>query len=699
MTAAGQERETHTKAVPSMMPDNVDDESVIIIGDVDDFNQSSDNLSIPSTDADKSIIVTYSKKAEVLPHARCDCTSNIFSPAENERSCPLNINSAFCEQCYCYVCDGLASQCKYWTTLGIFHCNAHNKSSFWKEARNLASNGTLAMFHLNAKLIDADIRDAGKLLETFLMTLKPLYYQYFIGTQEPGNACPCTCHACEASNLPVSSCQFCNLHHFTVKEHFYQPVFSAVQSFLNVLGSLGPSGQLVAMLGVAKEIMLHEEMPTTSSVMGSRWTNLLKPAVVHLMELIQSKARIIQVEHKLPPALLKGLKSFFSGLFFPSHCICFLKSMFIIGWDEPMLSSVMRGQNISGIFRIKGKRKLLHENFDVVMARKNKLVQEEKYQELIRYLKVVSTDNRNGLQKLRSEIPVYLCKMNKLFDALRWMASSPMCTSSLPPTVIKTMIVNASELIHDTAAPASREKASLFLSLALRIFFLNEDLKNDINSLVMLVKLLCTPPTPAGTKCAHIKALGCPPPELFEKSHAIVEDLTKVNGHIPNIPCDFSSLAGCVVIATNVIVQNFSLQLLRPENFWNLLLSYGPNMWAVEFLLSSVHLNWTFVGDLQNLAYHEGIVERLAVQHLEQMCALADLFRKVDHAEFNYLGIYFSSLIFFFMMRRNVSTEPEKKIVKNWMASTVIPTLVRLNTKESIELQKAVCLFFFNHPS
>ncbi|XP_061416197.1 uncharacterized protein LOC133347711 isoform X2 [Lethenteron reissneri] len=697
MSAAGQERETLNKAV-SMMPNNVGDESVIIISDVDDFNQSSNDLSTRS-DADDSIIVTFSKKAEVLPHARSDCTSNIFRPAENELSCPLSMNSAFCEQCYCYVCDGLASQCKYWTTLGIFHCNAHNKSSFWKKARNVASNGgILAMFNLNPELIDADIKNAGKLLETFLMILKPLYCQYFIGTREPGNACTCTCHDGEASNLPVSPCQFCNLHHLTVKEHFYQPVFSAVESFLNVLGSLGPSGQLLAMLGVAKEIMLHTEMPMTSSCVGSSWKNLLKPAVVHLMEMIQLKARMIQVEHKLPPALLKGLKIFFSGLFFPIHCLRFLNSMFIIGWDEPMISSVMRGQNISGIFYIKGKRQLLHEDFDVVVARKNKLVQEEKYQELIRYLKVVLTHNMNGLHKLQYEIPVYLCKINKMFDALRWMASSPKCTSNLPPTVIKTMIVNASELIHDTAAPASREKASLFLSLALRIIFLNEELKNDIHSLVMLVKLLCTPPTPAGTQCAHIQALGCPPPELFEMSHAI-EGLNEGNTHIPSIPNTFSSLAGCVIIATHVIVQNFSLQLLRPDNFWNLLLAYGPNMWAVEFLLSSIRhcLKWTFVDDMKNFAYREGIVERLAVQHRQQICALTDLFRKVDHAEFNHLGIYFSSLLFFFIMT-NASTEPEKENVKKWMVSTVIPTLVRLNTQESIELQKAVW-HFLNQPS
>jgi hypothetical protein len=59
-----------------------------------------------------------------FPHSRFNCVNFIFNDG------PIK----FCSQCYCYVCDTLASECKTWST----HCQANHQSADWRQQRKQA---------------------------------------------------------------------------------------------------------------------------------------------------------------------------------------------------------------------------------------------------------------------------------------------------------------------------------------------------------------------------------------------------------------------------------------------------------------------------------------------------------------------------------------------------------------------------------
>lgn len=86
---------------------------------------------------DEDLAITYSQTATVLPHARYDCTLAFWSVKQCGHSCkgfvfslwvftylcvlacssraeqdvsgPLQDNAKHCDQCFCYICDKLAS--------------------------------------------------------------------------------------------------------------------------------------------------------------------------------------------------------------------------------------------------------------------------------------------------------------------------------------------------------------------------------------------------------------------------------------------------------------------------------------------------------------------------------------------------------------------------------------------------------------
>ena len=49
-----------------------------------------------------------------MPHSRCDCTNHPFLKKVDDPS-----HKKFCDNCYCFVCDVPAKDCKEWEIAGI----------------------------------------------------------------------------------------------------------------------------------------------------------------------------------------------------------------------------------------------------------------------------------------------------------------------------------------------------------------------------------------------------------------------------------------------------------------------------------------------------------------------------------------------------------------------------------------------------
>eukprot|EP00960_Hanusia_phi_P071799 767634-Hanusia_phi.AAC.1 len=85
-----------------------------------------------------------------LPHARAHCVNRPFrSTKERVGKEEGGNNESFCPNCFCYVCDVKASDCKGWLKVG--HCHAHDKDPYWRALREF----TRAEMLSNSPLLQA----------------------------------------------------------------------------------------------------------------------------------------------------------------------------------------------------------------------------------------------------------------------------------------------------------------------------------------------------------------------------------------------------------------------------------------------------------------------------------------------------------------------------------------------------------------
>ncbi|XP_051993202.1 uncharacterized protein LOC127651425 isoform X6 [Xyrauchen texanus] len=396
------------------------DSSVLIV----ENEKNGTDTSMHIEELDEDLAITYSQTATVLPHARYDC-SLTFSRAEQDVSGPLHENAMHCGQCFCYICDRLASMCEYWTLPGICHCNAHKHSVYWKALRDKSLMGYLheLNFTFDPLDMDSDLRRAETSLQKFAGSLAIKYALFLTGFEKPlrPTNCRCSCHRTNngTSQSRTAGCKGCQKHHMKLLEYDYTAVSNHIEMFLHEAKKENPKACIVMLLGAIKLFITHTAPGNVHDAV------VVSNSVTLLLWRVMTKVWMLLVDFDFSTSFTKQLQSFFQRLPLPSNCTFSKSSLNVLRWDDPLLSAVLKGQNVTGEKHVKGQRlEVLFEFLNVIQARVCKLQKQKKYRELARYLKVVKSTNNPMLQRMRDLVPLYLCKVGDFSGAVHTMLSS-----------------------------------------------------------------------------------------------------------------------------------------------------------------------------------------------------------------------------------------------------------------------------------
>ncbi|XP_064887334.1 uncharacterized protein LOC102093801 isoform X1 [Columba livia] len=555
-------------------------------------------------DEECELMVTFCKQANVMPHARYDCTIHLFERTECDTCSPLGKNADICDQCYCYICDKLAAECQNWTTSSLCHCNAHNKSKFWKDQRDFALAGVLVMFNLELTDIDADLRHGGSLLIKFIQELSVEYNKYLVGEKIPPTQHECIC----LPKLPAGQCNICRSRNTEVV-YKYSGVFALVTRFLNQAEQESPKAAAVMYLGAAKEIALHKDPALSWQNLGH--TASLKVAVPCLLQRITTQLQRMLVLCDFPKNLYEKFVNFFQSISLPCHCFGFSNSLNVVPWDDMLLTTVLKGQNITGQRTQKGRKMRLWEAFPVIEARVKKLVDKENYKEVVRYLRAVKCNDTKGLVDLQDKIPFYLCKSGDLLAAAHSLlfpvgslACCPACRVApfqfeLYLKMFRTGSVPAGKDMLD-AGPwitvGSPLKDGVLIKQALKLLYSNVSLYRNPKCWSSLIMILGS--SSLLEKSGHLHPLSLKEPPLdFQRgvlaaSSGLLEELkAKINVSLP--PTIFSPHLhheACLILAVQAIQQMLFCDLPYLNSFLEIALAFGNNFWALRLLLD--HLSY-----------------------------------------------------------------------------------------------------------
>uniref|UniRef100_A0A8B9QEG8 Uncharacterized protein n=1 Tax=Apteryx owenii TaxID=8824 RepID=A0A8B9QEG8_APTOW len=555
-------------------------------------------------DEECELMVTFCKQANVMPHARYDCTVHPFERMECDTCSPLGKNADICNQCYCYICDKLASECQNWTTPSLCHCNAHNKSKFWKDQRDFALAGVLVMFNLELTDIDADLRHGGSLLINFIHELSVEYNKYLIGERMPPKQHECFC----LPKLPTGQCNTCKSRRMEVV-YKYSGVFALVTKFLNQAERENPKAAAVMFLGAAKEIALHKDPALSWQNLGQ--TASLKIAVPCLLQRITTQLQRMLVLCDFPKSLYEKFVNFFQSISLPCHCFGFSNSLNVVPWDHVLLTTVLKGQNITGQRTQKGRKVFLWETLPVIQARVEKLVDKTNYKEVVRYLRAVKCNDSKGLRDLRDKIPFYLCKSGDFLDAAHSLSfpvnSLACCTACrLTPSefeiylkMFRTGSVPSGKDFQDSGpwvTIGSPLKDGVLIKQALKLLYSNPLLYRNPKCWSSLIMILGSSSLLGKNGYLHPLSLKEPPLEfqegLLAASNGLLDELkAKVNITLPSAV--FSShlhREACLILAVQAVQQMLFCDLPYLTSFLEIALAFGNNFWALRLLLD--HLSY-----------------------------------------------------------------------------------------------------------
>ncbi|XP_068177644.1 uncharacterized protein zgc:112980 isoform X2 [Antennarius striatus] len=336
---------------------------------------------------DEDLVVTFSRRAEVLPHARYDCPIHPFMAADCEAGAPLAVNHLICNQCFCYICDKLASTCVMWCHGGVCHCNSHKKSEFWNNLRKNALLGRLKNFNFTLSEIDAHLRQAETMLQRFREELAVLFSIFLKGK-------PVEVYGVNPSD-----------EHVLI--HDYTPVYEFVSTFLNMADKHDDRAAAIMRLGAAEDFIQHYT--------GSRAMLIQSPmantseAKVMLLQRVISSVRRQMVMSGFTSEFIHKLQDFYKRLCLPAELKNLRNSLCVRPWDDVLLVSVLKGQNVLGVRKDKGKKDVLIEEISVVLLRAEALQRQQRYRELCRYLRVVQTDDFILFQQVKDLTPFFMC--------------------------------------------------------------------------------------------------------------------------------------------------------------------------------------------------------------------------------------------------------------------------------------------------
>ncbi|KAM9819643.1 uncharacterized protein ACBT44_009355 isoform 1-T3 [Syngnathus typhle] len=377
-------------------------DSVILVSDDDDedFDQDASrydssliimetqdappkNCTLSPSKLDEDLVVIFSRPAELLPHARFDCPKHPFT-ATDESGEPVAGNQLVCGQCFCYICDKLASECERWQQSGACHCNSHKKSDLWNQLRNHTLLGHLAAFKVTLSEADAHLRQA----ESALRSFKAELWAQMMSASSMGDGVSYDCTA----------------------------ALQYVLDFVNQAEQRDARAAAIMRLGAADDFLqlfyakgVFCLASPSSTPASSKWM---------LMRRLLSALQRQLVMDDFTPEFRQKLQDFYKNLTFPPELTHIRDSLDVRPWDDILLASVLRGQNVAGVRTTRGTKDTLFEDFDVVLLRVQRLMDQNRFRELRRYLQVVRTNLLRGTQWVKELVPFFMCMEGNFHNAL-----------------------------------------------------------------------------------------------------------------------------------------------------------------------------------------------------------------------------------------------------------------------------------------
>ncbi|XP_072240827.1 uncharacterized protein [Leuresthes tenuis] len=547
------------------------DLSCCLIVEVEDVKKT--DRALPPSTLDEDLVVTFSRRADVLPHARYDCPEHSFIASDCETVVPVADNKLFCDQCFCYICDKLASTCVMWCHSGACHCNSHKKSDFWNNLRNCALLGELKVFNLTLSEIDSHLRHAETMLQSFRQELFTLY-SYLLGEAQ----------------LQVHSGNQQGL------VHNYTPVFEYVSSFLNKADKQDSRAAAILNLGAAQDFIRHFRI---SGPTGLSATASASDAKMVLMQRVIASVQRQMVTANFASDFINKLQDFYlKRIYLPAEMKGMKNSLCVRPWDDVLLVSVLKGQNVSGIRKDKGKRNILNEPISVVLLRAELLQRQCRYRELCRYLRVVQTDDSKCFQQIQDLIPFFLCMegdfasaLTSLFPTVNSPASrfTPQLflfylrlfkTATAPQvTVSQPEQLCCSDAAWEPVKDAVPLKHAELVKFALRAQKSSSAVYTDSQCWTSLLTIVTSP-------CDSLTALPEPSPEFLHEARDVVSSLLlSQQGSNLQIPQSFHEVypdQALLLLVTGALGLRILSGALRPT--LPVLNSFKDHLWAFKWL-------------------------------------------------------------------------------------------------------------------